>query len=167
MRDASSWLITNLETVLKLTQLMGIPIAILLYLFNKRKERRDKDYGTYDSLDDKYIDYLKLCLQYPHLDVADIPRPNAAESAAAELTPEQQRDELMVFSVLLSIMERAYLMYKDRWYNVKEVQWNGWEDYIRGWLDRPNFRRALDELLQGFDQRFVDYMEDLKKQPTT
>jgi hypothetical protein len=159
MKDAWTWLIANLEIVLNLTQLFGIPIAILLYINNKRKERRDKDYGTYDSLDDKYIDYLKLCLEHPALDVADIRRPEPTQ-----LTTEQKHAELMMFSILLSIMERAYLMYKDRSYKVRKKQWEGWEDYIREWLRRPNFSAAVDELLHGFDERFVNYVEKLKQE---
>ena len=161
MGDAWNWLITNLETVLNFTQLIGIPIAILIYINNKRMERRDKDYGTYDSLDDKYIDYLKLCLEYPALDVADIPRRELAASAAV-LTPEQRHAELMMFSILLSIMERAYLMYKDRSYKVREKQWLGWDEYIRTWLERTNFKAALPDLLPGFDGRFVDYLIGLQ-----
>lgn len=163
MKDAWTWLIANLETVLNLIQLVGIPIAILIYFFNKRKERRDRDYGTYDSLDDKYIDYLQLCLEYPHLDVADIRR-DKVPGNTTELSPDDKRAERIMFSVLLSIMERAYLMYKDGWYNVKEEQWNGWEGYIRDWLKRTNFKNALPDLKPGFDQRFVDYLDDLEKQ---
>lgn len=162
MKDAWTWLIENLETVLNFTQLIGIPVAILLYINNKRKERRDKDFGTYDSLDDKYIDYLRLCLEHPTLDVADIPRPQVA----AAVTPEQRQAELIMFSILVSIMERAYLMYKDRSYKVREKQWEGWNDYIKDWLKRPNFREALlVQLLPGFDERFVAYVEDLMPKP--
>lgn len=146
------WLVANLETILKFTQLIGIPVAIILYVLNKRKERRDKDYGTYDRLDDKYTDYLKLCLDYPDLDVADAPRP------VGPLNQDQQHRELIMFSILVSIMERAYLMYKDRSYKVREQQWAGWEAYIEQWGKRQNFRTALPRLAFGFDERFVSYL---------
>lgn len=151
-----NWLLVNLDTILKVTQLIGIPVAILLYIFNKRNERRDKDYGTYDSLDDKYIDYLNLCLQYPMLDVSDIPK-----DQPPELTPDQRHSELMMFSILLSIMERAYLMYKDRSYNVRQKQWEGWNGYIRDWVTRANFRNALPQLASGFDSRFVAFLHEI------
>lgn len=147
------WLIANLETILRFTQLIGIPVAIVLYVLNKRKERRDKDYGTYDTLDDKYIDYLKLCLDYPDLDVADTPRP------VGPLNQDQQHRELIMFSILVSIMERAYLMYYDRSYKVREQQWVGWEAYIEQWGQRENFRTALPKLALGYDKRFVCYLQ--------
>ena len=146
------WLVTNLETILRFTQLIGIPVAIVLYALNKRKERRDKDYGTYDTLDDKYIDYLKLCLEYPDLDIVDTPR------SVAPLNQDQQHRELVMFSILISIMERAYLMYQDRSYKVREQQWVGWEAYIEQWGKRDNFRNALRKLATGFDKRFVCYL---------
>lgn len=160
------WLFDNLETILKITQLIGIPVAIILYVINKQKERRDKDYGTYDTLDDKYIDYLTLCLEYPDLDVADTPRANTGP-----LNETQQHCQLIMFSILVSIMERAYLMYLDRSYRVREQQWAGWEAYIEQWGLRDNFRNALPALASGFDERFVGYLhskiefEELEEEP--
>ena len=142
-----------LDVIVKVFQLIGIPVAIVLYMINKRKERRDKDYGTYDTLDDKYIDYLKLCLDYPDLDVADTPKANTGP-----LTPDQQQRERVLFSILISIMERAFLMYDNTSRQVRQDQWRGWEDYIKEWGKRENFRRALSTLASGFDERFVKYL---------
>jgi hypothetical protein len=50
---------SNIATIL------GIPIAIILFINEKRKERRDREYGTYNALDEKYLDYLKLCMENP------------------------------------------------------------------------------------------------------
>lgn len=150
---AASWVLRNLETILQFTQLIGIPVAIVLYLVNKQKERRDKDYGTYDTLDDKYIDYLTLCLDHPDLDVGDTPR-----RTSGALNPQQQQQEYVMFSILVSIMERAYLMYADRSYRVRKQQWAGWEAYIKHWGTRKNFRSALPKLCLGFDKRFLSYL---------
>jgi hypothetical protein len=142
-----------LDFIVKIFQLIGIPVAIVLYMVNKRKEVRDRDYGTYDTLDDKYIDYLKLCLDYPDLDVADTPKANMGV-----LTPGQQYREWVLFSILISIMERAYLMYLNTSFQVRTDQWDGWEDYLEEWGKRENFRRALSKLASGFDERFVKYL---------
>src|SRR5712692_9201601 len=97
-----------LDYSVKLTQLIGIPVGIILYVLNKRRERIEREYGTYNALDERYIDYLKLCMGHPDLDVADTPRENTGAMNA-----DQQHRELVMFSILLSIMERAFLMYKD------------------------------------------------------
>jgi len=145
--------VANLDIVLKLTQLIGIPVGIALYVINKRKEQLEREYGTYDALDNKYIDYLKLCLSHPDLDVADTPRPGMAA-----LTREQQHRELVIFSILISIMERAFLMYRDKSDQVRANQWSGWDAYIRDWSGRANFTAVLPALTPQFDGSFVEYL---------
>lgn len=145
-----------LDVVLKVTQLIGIPVAIYLYFINKERERLDREYGTYDELDDKYIEYLRLCLEHPDLDVADIPRP-----ATPPLNSDQQHREFVIFSILISIMERAFLMYADKSNSIRRKQWAGWDAYIRDWGGRPNFKRALPTLRTQFDERFLKYLEGL------
>ncbi len=58
-----------LEMLSYIATILGIPLALLLFWDEKRKERRDREYGTYDALDNKYIEFLQLLLEYPHLDV--------------------------------------------------------------------------------------------------
>ncbi len=148
--------VTDLDTLLKLTQLIGIPIGIVLYVVNKRKERLEREYGTYDALDNKYIEYLTLCLANPDLDVADTPRRDITT-----LSPEQEHRELVIFSILISIMERAYLMYKDKSGRVRRDQWAGWDAYIRDWSGRTNFTSVLPTLRQQFDGEFVNYLDSV------
>jgi hypothetical protein len=150
--------VTNLDTLVKLTQLIGIPIGIGVYGINKRNERLEREYGTYDALDNKYIDYLKLCLANPDLDVADTPRRDMAE-----LSPEQRHRELVIFSILISIMERAYLMYKDKSSRIRRDQWTGWDAYIRDWSGRTNFTTVLPTLTQEFDGGFVKYLDSVMR----
>jgi hypothetical protein len=146
----------TLDIVLKIGQLIGIPVAIGLYVMNNWKERRDREYGTYHALDDKYIDYLKLCLQHPDLDVADLPQKTKSTQG-----PDRKHRELLMFSILISIMERAYLMYQDKSGKVRKAQWAGWDSYIKGWCTRENFREVGWGLAQEFDTGFVDYLNKI------
>ena len=146
----------NLDIVLKLTQLIGIPVGIALYVINKRKERLEREYGTYDALDNKYIDYLKLCLSHPDLDVADTPKPDMPA-----LTADQRHRELVIFSILISIMERAFLMYMDKSDDVRANQWVGWDAYIHDWSGRSNFTAVLPVLTPQFDGNFVRYLNSI------
>src|SRR5262245_45954337 len=97
---------------------LGIPMALLQYWSASRreqkdrqreqeaheKERTDRQYATYDELDDRYIEYQRCCLQHPELDVWDIKDPQPRQ-----LTVEQKKQELQLFTILFSIFERAYL----------------------------------------------------------
>lgn len=149
----------DLDLILKLIQIVGIPVAIYLFFTNKERERRDREYGTYDALDDKYIEYLRLCLDNPDLDVADIPQPQAAP-----LDAKQKHRELIMFSILISIMERAFLMYGDKATMIRTQQWEGWDAYARDWCQRDNFARALPLLRSQFDVQFVTYLDSLLPQ---
>ncbi|MBK7918423.1 MAG: hypothetical protein IPJ94_19630 [Chloroflexi bacterium] len=61
-----------MELLAKIATILGIPLAIILSLTKKAK-RDVREYGTYDASADKYIDYLRLCMENPELDLYDIP----------------------------------------------------------------------------------------------
>ena len=144
----------KLDVVLKVIQLIGIPVAIVIYLLDKRRERQDREYGTYNALDDKYIDYVSLCLQHPDLDVGDVPF-----HRSTPLTPAEQHRETHILLILVSLMERSFLMYRDKSERVRDEQWTGWESYIRDWCQRPNFVQVYKYAREDFDDGFVRYMD--------
>jgi hypothetical protein len=39
--------------------------------------------------------------------------------------------------------------------------WRSWEDYMREWVRREDFRGALPELLEGEDEEFTTYIQRL------
>jgi hypothetical protein len=40
-------------------------------------------------------------------------------------------------------------------------RWSSWEDYMREWCRREDFRALLPVLLQGEDAEFVTYIQKL------
>lgn len=143
-----------LETVSSLFVLLGIPIGIYKYWKTKNKEQADREYGTYNALDEKYVEFQKLCLEHPQLDVFDIP-----DQTPSVLNEEQRKLELVAFTLLFSIFERAYLMYYDQSNKIKKRQWSGWEEYIESYCKRDNFRNAWDISGNTFDSEFEAYMK--------
>ena len=141
-----------LEILAFLAVILGVPIALYSFLQEKKRERRDREYGTYNALDDKYIEYVQLCLKNPDLDVFDVPRKDGQE-----LSPEQSRREVMVFTFLVSILERAFLMYRDQSTEIKRDQWSGWDQYMHDWFSRDNFQHAWAIVAPQFDEDFVKY----------
>ncbi len=138
---------------------LGIPIALIIFFREKKRERLDREYGTYDALDQKYIEYLELCLKNPDLDVFDIEL-----ESKKPLTAEQQRRELILLTILISNLERAFLMYQDQSTKLKHKQWSGWSAYMRDWCRRENFRAAWQVVSDQFDTDFNRYMESMMKQ---
>ena len=66
---------------------------------------------------------------------------------------------LVIFDMLVSLFERAFLVaYKPRMTDVERRRWNSWDDYMREWCRRDDFRNALPQLLRGEDAEFQDYL---------
>lgn len=144
-----------IELASHVVSLVGIPIAVALFFLEKRRERLDREYGTYNALDDKYIEYLKLCLQYPELNLYYVPM----RLQPAALDPTQEIQRLALFEILVSQMERAYLMYFGQPKGFRSEQWRGWSVYIDKWMKRPDFGQLLGSIdSDQYDAAFVDYL---------
>lgn len=142
-----------LEMLSYVATIFGIPFALFLYWDEKRKERRDREYGTYDALDNKYIEFLQLLLEYPHLDVY-----YHDGEKEKELNEEQYVQQMILFEILISLLERAYLMYRDQSNEIKRKQFVGWAEYMRDWARKPSFLEAWKKLSSQYDEDFVEYM---------
>jgi hypothetical protein len=162
------------ERLVPLATLVSVAIGVVIFVQSQRREHelRDKEAArereqriteAFNALDDKYIDYVKLCLQHPELDVFDTPLPAADHPPA---TAAQRRQEAMMFAILLSVFERSYLMYRDKADPFKREQWAGWEQYMRNWLGRANFVAEYQRTKQEFDPAFVGFIDGLLARKT-
>jgi hypothetical protein len=142
-----------LDAASKIIVILGLPIAYLQYRRTKKKERKDREYGTYNSLDEKFLEFQKLCLTHSYLDVFDV-----ADSNPINLNQHQQKEETIIFTMLFSIFERAYLLYSDQGTSIKKKQWIGWDLYIKSFCERKNFLRAWKVSGTTFDSDFEKYM---------
>jgi hypothetical protein len=135
---------------------VGLPFAILVFMFDQRKERQNEDEEIYQKLSDEYAEFSKLLLQNADL------RLFSAEVPDDELTPEQTERKKILFDILISLFERAFiLVYEDDMSPQTKRLWSSWEDYIHSWCKRSDFRHALDSLLQGEDPDFGKYIRNI------
>jgi hypothetical protein len=134
---------------------IGLPLAILVFLYEKKNERDNEEEEVYQLLSDNYQDFLKVALDNPDL------RLFSAEQTP-ELSKEQRERKLIVFNMLISLFERAYLLlYEPRMSSKQQRRWSSWEDYMREWCRRQDFRALLPLLLEGEDPEFVTYIRAL------
>lgn len=134
---------------------IGLPLAILVFLYEQRKERDNEEEEVYQLLSDSYQDFLNVALANPDLRLF-------SDSGTPALTDEQRERMLIVFSMLVSLFERAYLLlYEDGMNERQQRRWRSWEDYMREWCARADFRALLPRLLQGEDPGFVACIEAL------
>jgi hypothetical protein len=145
--------ITYLEVAGKAVVILGLPLAYIQYRRTKRKEKKDREYGTYNALDEKYLEFQKLCLAHPNLDTFDI-----ADNHPKKLNGEEKKQQLILLTMLFSIFERAYLLYSDQYSEIKKKQWIGWDAYIISYCRRKNFLAAWEISGATFDTDFEKYM---------
>ena len=134
---------------------VGLPLAIGVFLYQQRRERENEEEEVYQLLSDNYQDFLKVALDNPDLKLF-------SEGSAESLTAEQRERKLIIFNMLISLFERAYLLlHEDDMTRKQARRWHSWEDYMLEWCRRPDFRANLPLLLRGEDPGFVRYLENV------
>jgi hypothetical protein len=135
---------------------VGLPLAIVLFIYEQRKERRNEEKELYQRLSDEYTDFLKLCLENADLHLLS---PGQAQQMG---TSEQQERKFALFGILISLFERAYIIvYEEEMDRQTRRLWQSWEDFIGEWCRREDFRAALPTLLEGEDEDFVRHITRL------
>jgi hypothetical protein len=148
-----SWM-NVVEFSFYLVETFALPFAILVYVFERRKERIADQEELYQRLSDEYTNFLKLVL-----DNADLQLLRKGASLPV-LTEEQKERRLALFGILVSIFERAYiLVYEEHMDKQTRRLWSSWEDYMREWCRRADFQQALPELLEGEDPDFRKHIQ--------
>lgn len=136
--------------------IFGLPLAILVFMVEQRRERQNEEEEIYQRLSDEYTGFLKLVLTNPDLQVL------RKQSPSEPLSDEQIERKLALFSILISLFERAYiLVYEPDMDKQSRRLWQSWEDYMREWCRRRDFREALPELLGGEDEDFQAYIRQI------
>jgi hypothetical protein len=140
---------------------VGLPLAIIVFLVQQRKERLNEVLMVYESLSDSYLKFLRVALEH-----ADLHLFSKAKTAA--LNVEQHERMMVMFTMLISLFERAYiLIYEEGARGVQQRHWNSWKDYMREWCAREDFRDVLDSLLTGEDTEFCNYIRKLANETAT
>lgn len=143
------------EFVFYAVEIFGLPFAILVFLLEQRKERQTQQEEIFQRLSDEYREFLKLVLDNADLQLL------RRHGARQDLTDEQKERRFAIFGILVSLFERAYiLVYEEDMDKQTGRLWQSWEDYIREWLRRPDFRDALPQLLEGEDPEFTAYIQE-------
>ncbi len=131
---------------------VALPFAVGVFLMEQRKERENEEEEAFQHLADAYNDFLKVVLAHADLQLR-------TATALPDPTPEQRERMLVIFDMLVSLFERAYLVtYKPRMQPAEQRRWNSWDDYMREWCRREDFAAALPQLLTGEDEAFQAYI---------
>jgi len=134
---------------------VGLPLAIWVFILEQRKERQNDDDEVYQKLSAEYTEFLKLVLVNADLRLMSL-------GPISPVNDEQTERRWVLFSILISLFERAYLLvYEDVMSKQQRRLWLSWEDYMREWCCRSDFRDALPRLCEGEDAGFVAHITQL------
>jgi hypothetical protein len=133
----------NWELLSYVVTVLGLPLAMAVFLYEKRKERIAEEEEVYAALANSYQDFLRLALENPDLRLM-------SQSRTSDLNPEQRERMSAIFGLLIALFERAYLLLFDEDLTGKDARrWRSWEDFMQEWCGREDFREAVPELLLG------------------
>ncbi len=131
---------------------IGLPVAIGVFLWEQRRERENAEEEEYQLLANSYIDFLKVVLANADLKLR-------SNTPTENLTAEQEERMLVIFDMLVSLFERAYLIaYQPNMSGPRARRWNSWDDYMREWCRRADFAARLPGMLRGEDPAFSAYI---------
>jgi hypothetical protein len=130
------------------------PLALIEYFRSKKRDRSEKEYNTYHELDNRLFDYQKLALEHYDLDILDVP--NNEPSLAFD---KKRKQEMVAYSILFSLFQRAFLMFRDQAEIFREKQWAGWKLYLDVIVRRENVRAAWQLSKSTYDTEFQAFMD--------
>jgi hypothetical protein len=128
---------------------IGLPFAILVFIWQERKERRNEEAEISQRLSEAYADFLKSVLLNADLQLT------SKVSRRADLSDDQIERRAILFEMVVALFEQAYiLVYEEAMSKQTARLWQSWEDYMRHWCRREDFRTMLPRLLEGEDPDF-------------
>ena len=143
------------ELLSYIVTVLGLPLAMAVFLYEKRKERLAEEEEVYEALAGSYQDFLRLALDNPDLRLM-------SKSRTSELTGEQRERMRAIFGILIALFERAFLLLYEPNLSGKDARrWHSWKDFMQEWCGRDDFREAMSDLLVGEDPEFAAYLTKL------
>jgi hypothetical protein len=142
-------MMTLLEALSYVVTILGFPIGIYVFARQQRQARQHEESTLHRTLSEEYDGFLRLALENADLQLM---RGGVAER---ELSVEQRERQLILFRILISVFEKAFIiLYSEQMSPDTRRMWLSWEDDMREWCARPEFRAQLDTLLEGEDDQF-------------
>lgn len=150
-----------------LALILGVPLGLIdLHSHaieaeeNAKKERVEAAEKVYQMVDERYTEFVKLCIDHPRLDCYSVPRADVK----FQLTEDEKLQQKVLYTELTDVFEVAYVQYHKEESNpeilkIYKTQWDGWDTYIRKFMKRPAYLETLNEIKDEYDDGFAKYMD--------
>ena len=148
-----------LEALSYLVTILGFPAAIWVLLREEHLRRRNERHELHRNLSEEYDNFLRMVMDNADLLLM------SRNTPPAPLTDEQRERTDIIFRMLVSLFEKAYIiLYTDKMDVERRRVWNSWRDDMYEWCMRPDFRAALPDMMEGEDDAFTAYFMALAKE---
>src|SRR5215471_4036587 len=101
------------EFLANIAFILGVPFALFEFYnharetnANARKDRIEAAERIHREVDQRYMDFVRTCIDHPRLDCYSTPR-----QPELKLNPDEQQQQRMLYSALTDLFEVAYLQY--------------------------------------------------------
>src|SRR5262249_13959396 len=128
-----------------------------IFIKNEVKKTRLLARQTYIDLNDKYLQFLALAVRYPRLDVAE----QDLGGFVGPLTDEEKLQQWVLFSMLTSMIERAFLLGRSR-LGRDAKEWLEWDQSVDKYAAKPNYRDFWRDAAQPGRWRTHDFDPDFE-----
>ena len=129
----------------------GIILAIILFFIERKRHRIEKELSTYSATTTDYLEYLRLCIDHPEVNVVEAPQ-------TKEDTDSTGRNQSLILDIVVNMLERAYFLYREHKSEFRRKQWEGWNKYIKDWCQHSAFRERWPDLVEQYDEDFVNHI---------
>jgi hypothetical protein len=133
-----------------------------------RKESLELAQTVYLTVDRRFADFTKLCLENPRLDCYSVQQQSPLKRPLTETERLQQR---ILYSDLTDVFEVAFVQYhrkevSEQAKKLFDSEWGGWDAYIKKFMKRKSYQNTWSEIHDEYDTDFADYMDKLAKEPS-
>lgn len=143
------------QIIYYLTLSIAGPLALIEFFKAKRRDRLANEYKIYDELNNRFFEYQKIALEYYDLDILDVPNDDPSLSF-----DKKRKQEMVAYSILFSLFERAYLMFHHQAEAFQLRQWSGWKHFLNDFIRRENVRTAWQLSKGTYDTGFQQFMDE-------
>jgi hypothetical protein len=141
-----------LEALSYIVTILGLPTAIFVFVYEQRRRAANEENEIHRNLSEEYDNFLRTVLG--NADLLLLRR-----SGPLSLDEEQLERKEILFRMLVSLFEKAYIILHDEdMGRDARRRWLSWEDDMREWCQRDDFRAVLPKLLEGEDDEFSAYI---------
>ncbi|MEO2091960.1 MAG: hypothetical protein ABGY75_21105 [Gemmataceae bacterium] len=143
------------QIIYYLTLSVAGPLALIEFFKAKKRDRLANEYKIYDELNNRFFEYQKIALEYYDLDILDVPNDDPSLSF-----DKKRKQEMVAYSILFSLFERAFLMFHQQAEAFQLRQWSGWKHFLNDFIRRENVRAAWRLSKGTYDTGFQQFMDE-------